>query len=161
MVRQCPRCWEKVSPEDEICPNCGYDFAARRKAAQEPAPENASETPVRKKVIFPTPRDKSDGDRVGILYKLVFFLTLAWAVLAVSGGFYNLYVGNLLQGAGFLASGLLSAVSFFMILHRERRTLAGVIVLISGAASLNIALLVVSFAVSYLVMCCKPDFKDE
>lgn len=158
MVRQCPRCWEKVSPEDEICPNCGYDFAARRKAAQGASSENA---PVKRKVVFPTPKKKSEGEETGTLYKIVFVLTLGWAILSTAGGFYNLYLGNWLQGAGFVASGLLSAVSFFMILHRERRTLAGVIILISGAASLNIGLLIISFVVSYLVMCCKADFRDE
>ncbi len=158
MVKQCPRCWEKVSPEDEVCPHCGYDFAARRRAAQEP---EAPKEERSKKSLFPTPgkKRKEDGD-IGLMTKLVSMLVVAWAVLALAGGVYNLVCLYYLQGAGFLASGVLAAVAFNFIRLREKRMLAAILVLLSGAASLNIALLVVSLAVSYLTMCCKPDFKS-
>ncbi len=161
MVKQCPRCWEKVSPEDEVCPHCGYDFAARRKAVQEKEAQDAPETRQSKRNLFPTPgkKDRGDGD-IGLLTKVTSVLVVAWAVLALAGGVYNLACGYYLQGAGFLASGMLSAVAFMFIYRREKRMPAALLVLLSGAASLNIALLVVSLGVSYLTMCCKADFKS-
>ena len=161
MVKQCPRCWEKISPEDEVCPHCGYDFAARRKAAQEAGAKPESEARKSKRNLFPTPgkKDKGEGD-IGLLTKVVSVLVIAWAVLALAGGVYNLAYAYYLQGAGFLASGVLSVIAFMFIYRRENRMLASILVLLSGAASLNIALLIISLAVSYLVICCKPDFKS-
>ncbi len=161
MVKQCPRCWEKVSPEDEVCPHCGYDFTARRKAAQEKESQEAPETRQSKRSLFPTPGKKSKvfGD-MSLLCKIVCVLVLAWTVLSLAGGVYNLVYGNYLQGAGFLASGVLCAVAFMFIFRREKRMMASLLVLLSGAASLNIPLLLISLAVSYLTMCCKSDFKS-
>lgn len=161
MAKQCPRCWEKVSPEDEVCPHCGYDFAARRKAAQEKQSQSESEERRSKRNLFPTPgrREKDDGD-IGLLTKAVSVLVIAWAVLALAGGVYNIAYSYYLQGAGFIASGALSAVAFMFIFRREKRMPAALLVLFSGAASLNIPLLIISLGVSYLVLCCKPDFKS-
>ena len=154
MAKQCPRCWEKVSPDDEVCPHCGYDFV--RKKVQTAEAEAETEP---KKDLFPRPRKKSEGEETGTLYKVVHIAVLAWAVLAVSGGAYNLYLGNWIQGAGFLASGILAAISTMLIYNREHCMPAAILVLISGAATLQIPLLVISLGVSYLVMCCKQYFK--
>ena len=97
MAKQCPRCWEKVSPDDEVCPHCGYDFV--RKKVQTAEAEAETEP---KKDLFPRPRRKEEGERTNTVYKIVLIAVLAWAVLSLAGGAYNLYVGNWIQGAGFL-----------------------------------------------------------
>ena len=53
------------------------------------------------------------------MHKLVFVLTLVWAVIAVAGGVYNLATGPWLQGLGLVASGALSFVAFYLIRIRE------------------------------------------
>ncbi len=155
MAKQCPRCWEKVSPDDQVCPNCGYEF--NRRAAQQAEPEAETE---QKRSIFPQVRTKDRGDDTGPLFKIVFIAIIAWAILSVAGGAYNLYLGNWIQGAGFLMSGIVAAVAAMFLYRRERRMLCALLVLISGAATFQIALLVVSFGVSYLVMCCKQYFSN-
>ena len=90
-------------------------------------------------------------DREEFTYKLVFVLTLVWAVIAVAGGVYNLATGPWLQGLGLVASGALSFVAFYLIRIREHYFIASIIVLVSGAATLQIVLLVFSFFISFLV----------
>ena len=146
MAKQCPRCWEKLEPGTEVCPHCGFELVRREKPA-EPSAEAAQEQPKRR-VVFPTARKKSD---TGFTYKLVFVLTLVWAVIAVAGGVYNLATCPWLQGLGLVASGALSFVAFYLIRIREHYFIASIIVLVSGAATLQIVLLVFSFFISFLV----------
>ena len=153
MAKQCPRCWEKVSPEDEVCPHCGYDFARRKVQTAEAEAETEQ-----KKSVFPMPRRKDEGDRTNAVYKIVLIALFAWAVLSIAGGAYNLYLGNWIQGVGFLGSGILSAVAAMMFFRREHCMLCAILILISGAATLNIPLLVISLGVSYLALCCKQYF---
>ena len=156
MAKQCPRCWEKVSPDDEICPNCGYDFNRRR--VQQAGAEAETEQP--KKSLFPTPRKKEEMEGTTTLYKIVFVALIAWALLSLAGGAYSLYTGHWLQGAGFLASGVLTVVAIMLFYRRENRMLCSILVLISGAATLQIPFLIIALIVSYLVMCNKPDFSS-
>ena len=155
MAKQCPRCWEKVSPDDEVCPNCGYDFTRRKVQTAESGAETEQ-----KKSVFPTPRRKEEGERTNTVYKIVLIAVLAWAVLSLAGGAYNLYVGNWIQGAGFLISGVIAAVAGMFVYNREHCTLASILVLISGAATFQIFLLIFSLGVSYHVMCCRQFFRD-
>ena len=146
MAKQCPRCWEKLEPGTEVCPHCGFELVRREKPA-EPSGEAVQEKP-KKRVVFPTARKKSD---TGFTYKLVFILTLVWAVLAIVGGVYNLAVSSWMQALGLLVSGALSCFAFYLIRLREHYFIASIVVLVSGAATLQIILLVFSFFVSFLV----------
>lgn len=150
MVKQCPRCWEKVNPEDRICPSCGYDFvnkpvpAAKKVRVDDEAPSE------KKHVVFPKAKKKEEDDTT-FLYKLSFALALIWAILAVLGGIANLADGEYLRGAGFVASGVVSALAFMLIRSRERNMIACLLIIVSGAATLHIPLLIVSVLASLTV----------
>ncbi|MCQ2079681.1 MAG: zinc ribbon domain-containing protein [archaeon] len=161
MVKQCPRCWDKVSPEDTKCPNCGFDLIRKTApSAQKVAVEKEVPVEEKRRVAFPTPRKKGDREG-GITLRLAEVLTIVWGVLAVLGGVWNLATGNLIQGAGFLASGFISCVAFMFIRNRERCLIASLIVIISGAASLNIGLLIISVVISFLVYSNLQYFKSK
>lgn len=152
MARQCPRCWEKVTPGCEVCPNCGFQFVRAG------SPGNEEQPTEQKRDIFPV---KSDEKKFGFTYKLVFALTLVWAILAVLGGIYQVTDPDMLiNGIGFILSGILSASAFYLIRRLEHYFVASIFVLVSGAATLNIALLIVAFAISFLVYSNSKFFKS-
>lgn len=153
MVKQCPRCWAKLSPGNEVCPNCGFEIVRR------PVAEGDGTKSGGKRVVFPTARKNTDD--WGFTLKLVYVLTIVWAVLAVLGGIYNLVDGDeLAQGLGLLLSGILSGAAFYLIRKREHYFVASILVLVSGAATLQILLLVFAFILSFLLYSNAKFFKS-
>lgn len=158
MAKQCPRCWVKLSPGDEVCPSCGFELVRKPAPAPAQQEQQEAESPAKRRVVFPTAK-KNGG--AGFTYKLVFVLTLAWGVVAIIGGAYNLTLNEMLQGAGFIASGVLSLLAFNLIRIREHYFIASILVLVSGAATLQIILLVFSFLLSFLVYSNAKFFKSK
>ena len=163
MAKQCPRCWEKIEPGTEVCPHCGFELVRKEKpntSTEEKKSDGVQgeQAPAKRRVVFPTAKKKDDA---GFTYKLVFALTLVWAVIAIIGGVYNLAVSVWLQGAGLIASGVLSLVAFNFIRIREHYFVASVAVLVSGAATLQIILLIFSFFISFLVYSNAKLFKSK
>ncbi len=153
MAKQCPRCWAKIEPGCEVCPSCGFEFV--RKATSE-NPEAPAE---QKRAVFPV--EKKDSDKFGFTYKLVFALTLIWAVLSILGGIYQLADSEtMINGIGFILSGVLSGCAFYFIRKLEHYFVASIFVLVSGAATLQIPLLIVALIISYLVYCNSKFFKS-
>ncbi len=152
MAKQCPRCWEKITPGCEKCPNCGFEFVRGSSA------EGNEGMAEQKRAIFPM--EKKDSDKFGFTYKFVFALTLAWAVLAVAGGVYQIAGGSTIGGLGFLLSGILSAAAFYLIRKLEHYFVASIFVLVSGAATFQIPLLIVALFISFLVYSNSKLFKS-
>lgn len=104
---------------------------------------------------------KEDTNKFGFPYKLVFALTIIWAVLAIAGGIYQITMPDMLiNGIGFILSGILSAFAFYLIRRLEHYLVASIFVLVSGAATLNIGLLIIALAISYLVYANSKFFKS-
>lgn len=157
MAKQCPRCWEKVEPGTEVCPNCGYDFVRRAAPGKT---EDAEEAPKKRTVVFPTARKKDDDD-TNFAYKAVKILTLIWAVLAVIGAVFNMVQGELIQGVGLLVSGILSGLAAYLVMNRRNHGICWLLIILSGAATLRIELLLVGLVISLLAFSLKPYFDDN
>lgn len=156
MAKQCPRCWGKVEPGTETCPNCGYSF--NRKAA---APENGGEEPKRRNVVFPkAKKDYSEEDGRDMVYSAIMWALLVWVVLGSIGGIWNLVQGEYFQGAGLLASGIICLASYMLMRKREHHGICWLLVLVSAAATLQIPTLIIGVIVAFLVYSSKPYFDE-
>lgn len=154
MAKQCPRCWEKIDSDATICPHCDYNFKRMAVAAD----KAESDSGAGAKRSSRSRKDYSETDGTTYIFSFINGLLLLWAVIAVLGGIWNLVSGEALQGAGLVASGLICGIAFYLMRNRQHHGICWLLVLVSGAATLQIPTLVVGVGMAFLVYLCKPYF---